>query len=89
MEPIASSLWVLFAIWTVIVAFVWIGGWDGALAGDEPVPHAELKAALAFVFKLLDATWILLAGANVYLALAATEGLAGARRWAGSILLAA
>ena len=89
LEPIANSLWILFAIWTVIVAVVWIGGWGGGLAGGEPVPHAELKAAFEFVFKLLDAVWILLAGANVYLSLAATDGLAGARRWAGMILVAA
>lgn len=89
LEPIAGSLWILFVVWTVIVAAVWLSGFGEAPRGEGPVTHADFKAALAWALRALDPLWILLAAANIYLSLAASEGLRAARRWAGMILLVA
>ena len=85
LEPFQAGLWVLFLLWTVIVAVVWIGGF-GAVEMEDVVTNAGLRSALDFLLRTLDAAWFALAGANVYLALAEAESLAVARRWASAIL---
>ena len=35
LEPLAASLWILFLVWTAIVAFVWISSSGSELAQIE------------------------------------------------------
>ena len=81
LEPLASSLWILFVLWTLIVAVVWTCGF-GEAELHERIANPGLRSALEFFLASLDAAWIALGAANVYLALAAEEDLATARRWA-------
>ena len=81
LEPLADSLWILFLLWTAIVAVVWICGF-GEAALREGIANPGLRSALEFFLASLDAAWITLGAANIYLALASEEGLATARRWA-------
>src|SRR5882757_7630660 len=81
LEPLAASLWTLFVIVSVLVGGVWafaIG--DGMV--ERCVGHPDLRAALEWMLAQADLAWITLAAMNVYLVLAAHEGLATARRWA-------
>ncbi len=89
LELVAGSLWIGFVVWTVLVAAAWVSGIGEAPRGEEPAAHADLKAGVAFLLRMLDPIWILLAAANIYLSLAASEGLREARRWAAMILLVA
>jgi hypothetical protein len=52
------------------------------------VSNSGLRDALRFLLQVVDPLWLVLAAANVYAALATSEGLDVARRWA-TILLAA
>ena len=81
LEPLASGLWILFLLWTAIVAIVWTGGF-GEAELRERIANPGLRSALAFFLTALDPAWIALGAANIHLALAAGEGLATARRWA-------
>src|SRR5687768_6840088 len=40
LEPIAGSLWMLFVVWTIIVAAVWLSGFGDAPRGEGPIAHA-------------------------------------------------
>lgn len=79
LEPLASGIWILFVIWTAIVAVVWSSGF-GAAELRERVANPGLLGALEFFLASLDAAWIALGAANIHLALSAEEGLATARR---------
>lgn len=81
LEPFASGLWILFMLWTAVVAVVWICGF-GEAELRERIANPGLLSALEFFLASLDAAWIALGAANIYLALAAEEGLATVRRWA-------
>ena len=81
LEPFASGLWILFILWTAIVAAVWASGF-GETELRERISNPGLLGALEFFLATLDAAWIALGAANIYLALSAQEGLATARRWA-------
>ena len=86
LEPLASSLWILFILWTAIVAAVWMLGFGEAELSAH-IANAGLKSALSFLLASLDAVWVTLAAANVYLALAEAEGLSAARRWAAIVIV--
>jgi hypothetical protein len=79
---------VLFVLWTLIVAGIWLSGF-GEAELQENVANEGLRNALALCLEVLDVTWIALAAANCYVALASTEGLAIARRWALMIIASA
>jgi uncharacterized membrane protein len=85
LEPLMAGLWVLFVLWTALVAVVWLSGFGDADLRDH-VANQGLRSALAFILELLDVTWIALAAANCYFALASAEGLTTARRWALMII---
>lgn len=84
LAPLAPTLWYLFVVWTGFVAAVWI--FDFGPNQVDLIANAGLKAALVALFDALDGIWVTLGAANVYLALAAEEGLPLARRWTGLIL---
>lgn len=88
LEPLQGTLWVLFLVWTVVVAVVWLGGF-GNVQLDESVASAGLRNALSLLLRTLDAAWFALAAANVYLGLVETESLPVARRWGALMLVAA
>ena len=81
LEPLVSSLWILFLIWTALVALVWTTGF-GEVELGERITNPDLRAALALFLKILDPAWVTLGAANIYLGLAASEGLGVVRRWA-------
>ncbi len=87
-EPFASGLWILFVIWTALVAVVWSSGF-GEAELRERVSNPGLLGALEFFLASLDAAWIALGAANIHLALSAEEGLPTARRWALIVLAGA
>jgi putative membrane protein len=88
LEPVMACLWVLFVLWTLIVAGIWLSGFGEAELRDS-VANQGLRNALALCLEVLDLTWITLAAANCYVALASAEGLATARRWALMIIASA
>jgi hypothetical protein len=88
LAPLVGALGTLFGVWSILVALVWATGF-GDVQLIENVANRDLRAALAAMLHALDAIWIALAAANVYLALAHSEGLGMARRWAGLVLAAA
>ena len=81
LEPLGSILWILFLVWTGLVAVLWTTGW-GEVQLDAWVKNVGLRAALVFLCKVADAVWIGLAAASAYLCVADTHGLGTARRWA-------
>jgi hypothetical protein len=97
-QRLAASLWILFLLWTVLVALVWtlrIGeaevlAWSQRLWHLPPLetgaPLRPRQAALAGFLRWIDPTWAVLAAANAYTFTARREGLDVARRWAGMIL---
>jgi len=75
LEPLIRALWPIFLGCTAFVTILW---W----AGDSWLNHITnpgLKAALAFIVRSADAAWLLLGALNLYLELAAREGIARAR----------
>jgi uncharacterized membrane protein len=87
LEPLLSSLWLLFIVWTALVTLLWTSG----IGEDEvkaSVANAGLRDALLVLLRSADSLWIILASANLYLSLAAREGLGTARIWAAVILSA-
>jgi len=88
LEPVMTCLWVLFVLWTLIVAGIWLSGF-GEAELRENVANQGLRNALALCLEVLDVTWLALAAANCHIALAAVEGLATARRWALMIIASA
>ena len=85
LEPLASTLWYFFLVWTALVAVVWMGGIREDHIADW-VQNPGLRAALVFSLGILDPFWFTLAAANVYLGIAEVEGIATARRWAVIVL---
>jgi hypothetical protein len=85
LAPLAGSLGILFIVWTVLVAIVWATGF-GDVQLAEHIRNPDLRDALAAILHVLDATWVVLAAANVYLGLAHAEGLGATRRWAALVL---
>ncbi len=81
LEPFAAGLWILFVLWTALVAVVWATGF-GEAELRERIANPGLLGALEFFLASLDAAWIALGAANIHLALSAEEGLTTARRWA-------
>lgn len=71
-----------------MVAVVWVGE-IGHTDLQQRVANPGLRDALVFFLRSLDAAWFVIAAANVYLALAAEENLAVARRWASFVFLGA
>ena len=88
LEPFASGLWILFLVWTAVVAVVWSSGF-GEAELRERISNPGLLGALEFFLASLDAAWIALGATNIYLALSEQEGLATARRWAAIVLAGA
>lgn len=95
---LAAGLWILFLLWTVLVALVWtlrIGEAE-VLAWTQRIWHlppletgaapSPLQAKLISLLGWIDPTWAVLAAANAYAFTATREGLNVARRWAGVIL---
>ncbi len=79
LEPLVSGLWILFFLWSVLVAVIWtfdIGEAEVHRAIHDP----DLAAAILWILNSLDVFWLLLAVANVHLAISSSEGLAIARR---------
>ncbi len=85
LAPLVGCLGTLFMLWTTMVAVVWATGF-GEVQLTEAVRNPDLRGALSGLLHILDPAWIVLAAANVYLALAHAEGLGVARRWAGLTL---
>ncbi len=98
LNPLSATLWILYLLWTVLVALVWslrIGeaevlAWTQRLwhlpplaTGAAPSP---LQAGLISFLQWIDPTWAVLGAANAYTFTARREGLDAARRWAGMIL---
>lgn len=75
LEPLINALWVLFLVWTVVVAAVWLGGEQAVTS----ISNSGLREAAILVTRAGDAVWLVLGAANVYLRLAEKEGLARAR----------
>ncbi len=87
LEPVAASLWTLFVIVSVLVGAVWTLGIGDATLG-ACVTNPGLLTALLWLLERSDLLWLMLAAANVYLALAAREGLGTVRAWALLVLIA-
>lgn len=81
LEPLAGSLWILFLVWSALVAVVWVFGIDGANLKSR-VGSPDLFRAIEWFLRALDPAWIALAAVNIYAAVAESEGLATTRRWA-------
>jgi uncharacterized membrane protein len=81
LEPLGSIIWILFLVWTVLVATLWTTGF-GEPQLDAWIPNLGLRSALVFLCKIADAIWIALAAASAYLCVADSHGLPTARRWA-------
>ena len=87
-EPFGGSLWILFLVWTALVAVVWIFGFGPVEIGQR-VGNQGLREALVWMAGVLDPFWLVLAAANVYLCVVAVQGLTVARQWAAIILVGA
>ena len=85
LEPLASTLWYFFLVWTALVAVAWVGGIREDHIADW-VRNPGLRSALIFSLGILDPLWFTLAAANVYLSIAEAEGIATARRWAAIVI---
>lgn len=85
--PLISTVWILFLVWTFLVALVWSSGF-GEVQVARFVKNPDLQAALRLVLRSLDAIWMTLGAASGYFALARAEGLPIARRWSAALLLA-
>jgi uncharacterized membrane protein len=75
LEPLLTTLWPLFVVWSAVVATLWI-------AGEQWVPtigDAGLRAAITLAVRGSDTVWLVLGAANLYLHVAQTEGLLRAR----------
>lgn len=86
--PWAAGAWTLFLLWTAVVAAIWTWG-IGEADVQARVAHPELRDALIWLLGIADPLWLTLAAINGYFALAATEGLNVARRWALVVAVAA
>ncbi len=86
LERLASGLWIVFWIGTLIVLAAWLSGFEDAEL-QRAISNSGLRNALSHGLAVLDVSWVTLAAANVYLATAAAESLAAARRWALLTLL--
>jgi hypothetical protein len=98
LEPFAAGLWILFVVWTVLVAVVWslrigeaeVVAWSQRQFHLPPLetgaPPSPFQDAFVSLLRWIDPTWAMLAAANAYAFTATREGLGIARRWAGIIL---
>lgn len=85
LQPLAALLWPLFLFWTAIISLLWTTG----LTTDQvsaAITNPGLRDALLGVFRAADTLWLLLAAANLYVALAERVGLATARLWALAVV---
>ncbi|MEA3208215.1 MAG: hypothetical protein QOE70_1272 [Chthoniobacter sp.] len=80
LEPLASAMWLLFVVWTLVIAALWLGGL-GEPQINSTITNRGLRDALLLVVGGADALWLTLATANLYLELAAREGVARTRLW--------
>ena len=80
LQTFETTIWYSFLVWSVAVAIVWILRLDEN-ALRERVADGAVRAAVHWLLRSLEPGWITLAAANVYLALAASEGITIARRW--------
>ncbi len=78
-EPLGSLLWIWFLVWTALVAVLWTTGIGEVEIGSWKIPSG-LRATLPFLCNIADGAWFALAAANIHLCVAATHGLATARR---------
>ncbi len=85
LEPLAASIWILFILWTGVVACVWFFH-IGEVQITERVANVGLRAALLAILRALDPAWLTLAALNTYTAWVRRSGLESARRWAAGIL---
>lgn len=88
LEPLSGSLWMLFLVWTFLLALAWGFGWGDASIAKLPGP-AEMRSALEFLLWHAAPIWIVLAAASVYIWLADAESVPVARRWALMLVAAA
>jgi uncharacterized membrane protein len=80
LQPLAVMLWVFFLVVSVAAGVVWAFGiGDAHLA--EWVGNKDLSLTLQWMVRWLDFTWIVLGAINVYVCLAAREGLGQVRAW--------
>jgi len=86
LAPLAGSLWTVFVIWSGFVAVIWTTGW-GETHLAAHVRNPELRDALAWLLRALDAIWLTLGAVSVYFALVRAEGIEVARRWSAIALL--
>ena len=75
LEPLINSLWILFLVWTAVVAALWLGV-ENTVPG---IANEGLRAAATIIVKASDTLWLVLAAGNLYLHLAEKEGIARAR----------
>jgi len=86
LEPLAVMLWVFFAVLSVGTAVVWAFGiGDAHLA--EWVNNKDLSLTLQWLLRWLDFAWIMLGAINVYVCLAAREGLGPVRVWTVAVFV--
>lgn len=81
LEPLFALLWPLFLVWTAVIAVLWTTG----LTAEQittAIANPGFREALLLISRSADVLWLLLAAANLYLALAERAGLATARLWA-------
>jgi uncharacterized membrane protein len=81
LEPLLALLWPLFLVWSAAIALLWTTG----LAPEQitaAIANHGLRDALLAISRAADTLWLLLAAANLYVALAERVGLGTARLWA-------
>ena len=87
LEPLAAALWILFLIWSALILGIWMTG-IGDVELTKQVTNPDLLPALRWLSSAGDGIWVLLAAANVYLSLVASEGLKTMRTRAAMTLVA-
>ncbi len=86
LEPIFGLLWPLFLVWTGVVALLWTTGLDADQI-TAAIANPGLREGVLVIFRSADVLWLLLAAANLYVALAERVGIATARVWAAGIIV--
>ncbi len=83
MRKFENFLWIAFLVWTAVGAIVMPLGLGEA---DVTLRNEGLREALAYILRVSDAVWIVLAASVVYLFILQDAGHL-ARAWAGVIIL--
>lgn len=86
LEPLAVMLWVFFVVISVATGVVWAFGIGDTQVANS-VSNKDLQMTLLWLLRWLDFTWIMLAAINVYVCLAAREGLGQVRVWTVAVFV--